>query len=438
MAQGGHYPEGRRITVISLAVVITICAAQGQLRGGDLLSQRTIPFGVLAVWFLISAALSGDIAAALPTATLLLGVIFVLAMGGRIAADHQTLLASGLVALGAIVAVTGWIGVAWRLYPWAIEDNGLWRAATSLTYSNAAAGLMVPLFLLAVALLSEVPHSRLRAVGAYIVLVGIAATLSRGGLLAMIVGVVILGRLLGPTRLRVLAGPTIGALIAIAGLMWSIPAGGSAPRPLVASLAFAIGSVVAFTAGVVTRRTNVVPRLLLCIACLGTTLALATGLPAVSAIAESRATIGSPERLEQARVALSLVRERPLVGTGPGRAVLSWTDADGRRLTARYVHNEYLQIAAEVGLIGFALLVVLLCAIGRSVWRARPRGVADEHWAGVVAGLTSVGFHSSVEFLWQIPAIPLVAALLIAIGCAQSSSGKDDVTVRSTVMYAQG
>lgn len=437
MAQGGYYAEGKRITVISLAVVITICAAQGQLRGGDLLSQRTIPFGVLAVWSLISAALSGDIAAAFPTATLLLGVIFVLAMGVRIAADHRTLLASGLVALGAIVAMTGWIGVAWRLYPWAIEDNGIWRAATSLTYSNAAAGLMVPLFLLAVALLSEVPHSRLRAVGAYIVLVGIVATLSRGGLIAMVVGIVILGRLLGPARLLVLAGPTIGAIIAIAGLMWSIPAG-LAPRPLVASLAFAIGSFVAFTAGVVTRQTNVVGLLLLSIACLGTTLALGTGLPAVSAIAESRATIGSPERLEQARVALSLVREKPLVGTGPGRAVLSWTDSDGRRLTARYVHNEYLQVAAELGLIGFALLVVLLCAIGRSVWRARPRGVSDEQWAGVVAGLTSVAFHSSVEFLWQIPALPLVIALLIAIGCARSSSAKDGVTVRSTVTYAQG
>jgi O-antigen ligase len=38
-----------------------------------------------------------------------------------------------------------------------------------------------------------------------------------------------------------------------------------------------------------------------------------------------------------------------------------------------YVHNEYLQIAAELGLVGLVLLALLLVAIACLLWRARHR-----------------------------------------------------------------
>ena len=50
-----------------------------------------------------------------------------------------------------------------------------------------------------------------------------------------------------------------------------------------------------------------------------------------------------------------------------------------------YVHNEYVQVAAELGLVGLALLAVLLAAMARLLWRARPTGDAGATWAGVVA-----------------------------------------------------
>jgi O-antigen ligase len=102
--------------------------------------------------------------------------------------------------------------------------------------------------------------------------------------------------------------------------------------------------------------------------------------------------------------------EQPLMGTGPGRAVLRWRDDRGQTLQARFVHNEYLQVAVELGLIGAAALLVALIAVGRAVWQGRDaNGVS---WAGVVAALVATAVHGGIDFVWHLPAIPFVTMLL--------------------------
>lgn len=130
--------------------------------------------------------------------------------------------------------------------------------------------------------------------------------------------------------------------------------------------------------------------------------------------ASTRLTIASPDRAAAALAALQLAAERPLTGTGPNRAVLTWVQ-DGRRVTSRYAHNEYLQVLAELGFVGLALLVVLVASLAWTVWRGRPHAPSTAIWAGVAAGLAALAVHSALDFLWHLPAIPLAGAVLAGL-----------------------
>jgi O-antigen ligase len=131
-------------------------------------------------------------------------------------------------------------------------------------------------------------------------------------------------------------------------------------------------------------------------------------------LTDTRLTIASPDRAAAARAALQLAVERPLTGTGPGRAVLTWVQ-DNRRVTSRYVHNEYLQMLAELGFVGLALLVVLLASLAWTVWRGRLHAPSTAIWAGAAAGLAALAVHSGLDFLWHLPAIPLAGAVLAGL-----------------------
>ena len=79
------------------------------------------------------------------------------------------------------------------------------------------------------------------------------------------------------------------------------------------------------------------------------------------------------------------------------------------------MHNEYLQVTAELGLVGLVLLAVLLVAITRLLWRARPTGHASATWAGVVAATAAFAVHSGFDFVWHLPAIVLTVTLLVGL-----------------------
>jgi hypothetical protein len=64
------------------------------------------------------------------------------------------------------------------------------------------------------------------------------------------------------------------------------------------------------------------------------------------------------------------------------------------------VHNEYSQVLAELGMVGPVLLLALLAAVARMVWRGRDLVGTPATWAGVVAGLSALA-----------AAIPLIPAV---------------------------
>jgi len=403
VAQGAYHLPGQLLAGLLLAGAVVVALAGRCFKAADLRFAPVPACAALGLWAVVSAAAAGvPLSAAGPTA-LLLAAAVVVAVLCRYGGDQVVM---GLLLVGGLVALSGLAGVALRYEPWTLEDQGLWRAATTLTYANAGAGLLVPLVLLAAGRLAADRRSPPMAVIACLLLAGLGATLSRGGFLALALGAAALARAVGLRRLLATAGgPAAGALVVLAALAPSMVVG-RPPRPLLALAGLAAGLALA---AVLTRR----PRAAAAVVT-GAVILLATGAGVAGAVdpaRSSRLTLASPDRADEAAAAVRVAADRPVTGAGPGQVVLAWRDADGRRLVAHYAHNEYLQTAAELGLVGLGLVLVLAGGIVRE---AR-RGTGDPVRAAAGAGLVAVAVHSGMDFLWHIPAIPLVCAALVAV-----------------------
>jgi hypothetical protein len=284
-----------------------------------------------------------------------------------------------------------------------------------LTYPNATAAVLVLFSLVVLGRLVATPGSVPLAVAAAGLLAGVATTLSRAGALALVVGLVVLAGLLGVrATARAAVAPMAGALVALLGLLPSMPAA-SPPRPVLALVGLAAGLALA---GMLARRwwwpALALLGLILAVAVAG----LLTGsgvAAAVRTVAEARANLASPDRTGAVHAALRLVAQQPLTGTGPGHADLRWKGPDHGSQLYTYVHNEYLQVAAELGLVGLVLLAILLVAIAWLLGRARPTGPARATWAGVVAAAAAFAVHSGFDFVWHLPAIVVTVTLLVGL-----------------------
>jgi hypothetical protein len=121
-------------------------------------------------------------------------------------------------------------------------------------------------------------------------------------------------------------------------------------------------------------------------------------------------------RYEEWSGAIRAFRENPVGGIGLGGWDSWWSP---RRITSppvRNAHSEPLEIAAELGVIGIALLAVLvlspLGAALRQAGRRRPtRPAATVVAPALVAFVVSI----CVDWSWQLSAIPVAVALLAAV-----------------------
>lgn len=416
LGQGAYYPSVQRPLGALVAAATVLSLASWPLTRADLRLPPVVPALALAVWAVLDGALLGVGGGAGP-ALLLVGLVAVLLVCRRLRQEDREILLAGLVGIGLLVALTGWLGVAGRAGSWAFLAQGLWRASSTLTYPNATAAVLVPISLVVLGRLAGSPGSVPLAMAATGLLAGLAATMSRAGALALVVGLVVLAGLagLGATA-RAAVGPVAGALVALGGLLPSMPAA-SPPRPALALAGLGAGLALA----AIVARVRRWPAFVLVG---GVLVAGAAGLVAgvgavggaAQTVVEARVNLASPDRTGASQAALRLVTQHPLTGTGPGQADLRWKGQEHGSQLFVYVHNEYLQVAAELGLVGLVLLGVLLAAIARLLWRARTTSRADPAvWAGVVAAVAAFSVHSGFDFVWHLPAIVLSATLLVGL-----------------------
>ena len=108
-------------------------------------------------------------------------------------------------------------------------------------------------------------------------------------------------------------------------------------------------------------------------------------------------------------VALDMVRERPLLGTGVGAAMVRFRETLEQRHPELepaiswfpHFHNQYLQSLVETGLIGLATLLAMMAAVASG-----PYGDArDQSLAVVTAAAYLLGFFGDPFLHKQIPLV---------------------------------
>jgi O-antigen ligase len=134
--------------------------------------------------------------------------------------------------------------------------------------------------------------------------------------------------------------------------------------------------------------------------------------PAFGATAERLASAGS-NRFGYWEVAVETWADDPAIGAGAGAFATEWIERRESRETVRDAHSLELETLAELGLVGLALLLAALAAVGVAATRAArdDPGFA----AGPVAALAVWLAHSAIDWDWELPALTLVAAVLAGV-----------------------
>ncbi len=164
--------------------------------------------------------------------------------------------------------------------------------------------------------------------------------------------------------------------------------------------------------------------------------ALAVGGMVLIVYLPSGATLGRPDLAEPSaggRVGLAVlvlqgIADAPLLGHGYGAFESAFQGYDDGTFDG-YVpnaHNEYLELAFELGLPAATLLVLATATIALSclagVYRRR-RDIVYPAFAVAAAAL--VGAHALIDFSLQIPAVAALLAFILGLGYSQSWSSSD-------------
>jgi len=460
MQSGGFFPEATGIAAIALAALlllrVTLARAPfaGWSRSAGL---ATAALGLLAVWTLLSALWSDSPARAmiefdrtlLYTLALVLLATFAWRPGDLGIALRWLLLAMvGLAALGLVSRLYPDLGIG-------TVTDGRSRLAYPLTYWNALGVLCALGGVLAVHVASggaERALARVLAVGTLPVLAVTAyLTFSRGAIVTAAIGLLAYVVLARPRRLLftlLAAGaPTVLALRAawdaevLATARFALgegPAQGAAVGRWV--LGAVLGAMLLRVALLWLERRldrvrlpRALPVALAVLALAGVTVAaLAADLPdrvrtqaqefaqgdEVTSAGDNRdrlSEVGNNGRLSLWGVALDVAEERPVLGAGAGMFAVEWLVRRPDRWQSLDGHSLYLEVLAELGVVGLAALLLALGALVGGV-ALRIRGPHRQAAAALLAAAIALLAHAAIDWDWEVTA--LFAWLFAAGGIA--------------------
>ncbi len=124
-----------------------------------------------------------------------------------------------------------------------------------------------------------------------------------------------------------------------------------------------------------------------------------------------------------------IIKERPLTGVGAGawEADIPLYQAEGAQLeTDYYVHNEFLQLLAEYGLVGWLFLLLLFAYLLRAAWKTLRDTSADGRAEAPMRAITltallALFIVSNVGFPWRMASTGALFALCLAILAASDA-----------------
>ncbi|NOX30547.1 MAG: hypothetical protein GXP35_10940 [Actinobacteria bacterium] len=411
LAQGAFYRH-QAIVFWPVVFVSALLAVSGFVVGSRRWPCREAAWAIpVLASTAISGAIAGSLDATVPMLMTIVAVFSALFVGHLASEIGRRRLVAGLIGVGLLVATTAVIGSVQRYEPWGRLVNGLWRGSSSLTYSNAAAGLIVAMLLVTISRLASGRRHRLDFVAAHVLVVGAVATLSRGGAVGLVFGLGVLLLTIGPTVLARVSAPVLAGSVVSGASVLSMASEEVTRSPLLAWAGMALGLCITVVGAERQHATRVTAF------AFSVMFVVLVGVVTIDAVGESgtsltdRLTLSDELRAGEWRAAWSEFESQPLVGVGPGRATFRFVVGD-ETFTAEFAHQEYLELAAEQGLMGLvAVLTPITVAIAVLVRRWRRN--LDPLIAGCLAAFIGFLAHSGLDFLWHIPLLPVVVATLV-------------------------
>ncbi|QQS33447.1 MAG: O-antigen ligase family protein [Acidobacteriota bacterium] len=144
----------------------------------------------------------------------------------------------------------------------------------------------------------------------------------------------------------------------------------------------------------------------------------------------------SSYRMHIWRVTTYVIRDNFPLGAGIGAFHTAYAakDTSGGQMLVEQAHNDFLQVAADAGVVGIVLGISFLVVFGNAVRKALL--IKDHHLRGIAVGAAGACFavlvHSLFDFVLHITAVALLflscLALLTAAVDNSENSPDDDVT----------
>lgn len=129
----------------------------------------------------------------------------------------------------------------------------------------------------------------------------------------------------------------------------------------------------------------------------------------------------------------------PLIGTGAGTFEFWWAREGGGGETVRDAHSLYLQTLGEVGIIGLLLLggCLLVILIGGARNALLSEGAERSRLAAALAACSIFCLTAAIDWMWQVPALPvatlLLGACLLMVGKAGGAKPRLPIAARAAV-----
>ncbi|MBN2062111.1 MAG: O-antigen ligase family protein [Deltaproteobacteria bacterium] len=119
---------------------------------------------------------------------------------------------------------------------------------------------------------------------------------------------------------------------------------------------------------------------------------------------------------------IEMIRDHPLLGTGPGTfaSVFTRYQPPGHAARYFYAHNDYLHFISETGLILIPIIIWMIIAVYRRGFHKLKNSsrFARGTTLGALTGITAILVHSIVDFNLHIPANAILFTILTAIVAA--------------------
>ncbi len=142
-------------------------------------------------------------------------------------------------------------------------------------------------------------------------------------------------------------------------------------------------------------------------------------------VAQTRERLTDPAnngRLPLWRVALDIYRTQRLRGTGAGTYQQFYPRFRSEATYVTDAHSLYLQSLAELGIVGFVLMLLVVGGIlvGLAI---RIRGPDRGLYAALFAVVLAWSLHQAIDWDWQMPAVTLVIFILAGLALARPRDG---------------